>query len=976
MTISRHRYSLMSTAAVVTVVFGFSGEGSAQTTCSSQPVSGSTGMICSNAGQLVATGTSTATVGGGTNGQGLTLTSSGNQVTNQVITGGYETSTDRGITAISDGSITLSVSGAIRTTGSGGNGDAVFLMPAGTLNASLQDITTTGQNAWGVNWWGGTGGSISVRDVRTGGGSWAVGVLVDSVQGAINVLARDIRSTGPGVSVSYSAGPLSIVARNIFVTGDAWEGIRIIHGNGAINLDVSSIEVNGRDGAGVYVSGSSKITASLGSVLTTGMNSPGIWIVNGTGGSSVIVGGVSTSGALSHGARIDSQGEVTFSNLGSVKVSGANSYGIDIRAGFSPVTVTTGVVTSTAANAASDASFAAVRIVAAGAAPVTVNANADISTTNGSGIWAQTAGAATVNVAQGVTVYGPMAITLGGTTGNTLNVNGAISSTTAGMGGYTLAGAGPLTLSIGAAGTINGPLTFTAGNDFLTNNRTAGLVQSGATDFGAGNDSFTNSTIFTQNAAIAFGDGNDTVNNTGTYNAVGTTDFGAGTDTFNNAATGTLTAFSGATFTNLEAFNNNAGLIDLRDGASGDILNLGATANYTATGNARLGIDVVGANGVLTSDKLVYGGTTTGTTTVLATIVGSTAVIDAVGALIVDAGTVAAGQFVLGGVTNAGLINYSLETRGSDVFLVSRPDEVVFDQLFAGRMGNDIWYQSAEAYQSYTKSRRVDGNKRKTPASIWAQLYGSRDRFGARDRQTSAFNTPLTTSSRLETKRRGAQGGLDFGLQNFVVGVTAGYEHAQAGSDFGTDLDVKGYNYGAYAQFGAQQGPYAGLLIKRDTYDMRIINMATGAGRIDPEGRSTGIDGEAGFRFGKPGGINFDVGAGLSYVRSRVDDYTFGNVAFDNDRFTSTRGRLQARATFAGAIAPFIDGKIFREFGDANDLTVRSGMGFSRIVDEKRGTWGRIEGGLGGGAGGGPLLSAWVDLGDVRGWGLRGGFRF
>ena len=74
--------------------------------------------------------------------------------------------------------------------------------------------------------------------------------------------------------------------------------------------------------------------------------------------------------------------------------------------------------------------------------------------------------------------------------------------------------------------------------------------------------------------------------------------------------------------------------------------------------------------------------------------------------------------------------------------------------------------------------------------------------------------------------------------------------------------------------------------------------------------------------------------------------------------------------------APFIDGKLFREFGDAADLTVRSGTLSSTLVDAKRGTWGRLEAGIGGGAGGGPLPSAFVDLGDVRGWGLRGGFRF
>ena len=41
-----------------------------------------------------------------------------------------------------------------------------------------------------------------------------------------------------------------------------------------------------------------------------------------------------------------------------------------------------------------------------------------------------------------------------------------------------------------------------------------------------------------------------------------------------------------------------------------------------------------------------------------------------------------------------------------------------------------------------------------------------------------------------------------------------------------------------------------------------------------------------------------------------------------------------------------------------------------------KGTWVRVEGGIGGGTKGGPLISAWADFGDTRGYGLRAGFRF
>lgn len=867
---------------------------------------------------------------------------------------------------------------------------------AGAINSSLLGVNLTGT---GVSF---TGAGVTSRDfgvravgstgpvtIRSGAvSSVLTGISGTSTTGLIDIgNCPTVATTGanaPGIVATSTTGNITVNCGAVTTAGANSDGVNLTSTSGNVNLTTTSVNTgSGADSDGVVIATAGTVTASTGTITTGGAASDGLQITGGAGAVTATVAGVTTTGANSDAISITRAGPVTVTNTGTIAVSGANSVGIDVATtGTGAVSVTTGVVNSTAANTAADPSFAAVRVVAAGAAPVTVVANGNITTTAGSGIWAQTAGTSSVTVNSGVTVSGPTAITLGGATGNTLVVNGTLTSTTAGTSGYVLApGAGPLTLTLGTAGSISGPLTFGAGNDVFTNNRTAGFTQSGALSFGAGNDTFNTSTTFTQNAAIAFGDGNDTVNNTGVYVATGTTDFGAGTDTFNNGTTGTtgvagtLNAFSGATFTGLEAFNNNAGLIDLRDGATGDVLNLG-TANYAATGNARLGVDVGSANGVLTADRLVYSGTTTGTTTILPTFL-SGVVIDTTGALVVDAGTVAAGQFVLAGPTNSGLVNFGLETRGSDVFLTGRPDEATADLLFVNRIGNDIWYQSAEAYQAYAMSRRVDfGNERKSPVGIWAQLYNSKERFGDRNRSTTAFGTALTTSGRFETKRRGAQGGLEFGAPSFLIGATAGYEHAEGGTDFGTDIDAEGYNYGVYGQFGAQQGLYAGVLLKRDVYDVRVTNVSVGALTVIPEGKSTGIDGEVGFRFGNPGTLNFDVGAGLSYVRSRIDDYSFGNLSFDNDRYTSTRGRLQARASFAAPIAPFIDGKVFHEFGDASDLVVRSGALTTGLVDQKRGTWGRIEAGIGGGAGGGPLLSAFVDLGDVRGWGLRGGFRF
>ena len=49
------------------------------------------------------------------------------------------------------------------------------------------------------------------------------------------------------------------------------------------------------------------------------------------------------------------------------------------------------------------------------------------------------------------------------------------------------------------------------------------------------------------------------------------------------------------------------------------------------------------------------------------------------------------------------------------------------------------------------------------------------------------------------------------------------------------------------------------------------------------------------------------------------------------------------------------------------------GSQFDTIDGRGRGTWARLGASLGGK---GPLLSVYGDFGDVKGWGVRGGFRF
>ena len=780
-------------------------------------------------------------------------------------------------------------------------------------------IATTG-NALTIN--GGTSAVTLTTGTVTATEAGALGTFIGTT-GAINFTGG--KQTANGATALRIQGGAGAI--NVTVAGAATTNIGnavAITGSGPVTLvNTGLISTTGANSSGILISGVTTAAVTCGNVSTTGANSPAV-VVAANGTTNVTCGTVSTTGAASDAIVVTNTAGTTTVTGGTTTATGLGSRGIVVSssapAATGLVTVNTGAVT---------ANGNAVVATSTGGANVVVNTTGNVTSTAGTGILATTAGTTLVTIAAGNTVTGIQGVNLQGTAGNTLVVNGTLSNST-GTTPYTVQNGGPFTLTLGATGSIVGPLAFTTGND--------------------------------------------TFNNQGTFALPASLDFLAGTDVLNN--TGTLTAFTGnASILGLETFNNAGGLIDMRDNAGNDVVSL--SGNYVASGNARLGIDVVGTTGVNLADRLVIGGTTSGTTTILANFINP--VIDTTGPLIVDSSlnNLTAGQFVLSGQTNFGLINYAAQVRGGDLFLVSTADARIFDTVFVGRQMRDLWYSSADAYSSYATARRVSfGNERSHPLGIWAQLYGERQTSGDETRSATAFGSTFNVNDRIRTEIRGAQGGLDFGSSNFVIGITGGYERAQGYSANAASIRTEGHNYGAYAQFGMTSGLYAGVLVKRDELRTVYTNGAVGNGFANPHSRTDGIEGELGLRAGGMDNINFDLGVGLAYVHSNFDSFNFGNIAFDEDETTSMRGQAHVRATFAGGIAPFIEARGFHEFRGDNSYLLRSGNSVSTLDGEGKGTWVRLEAGIGGGKNGGPLISAWANVGDTTGYGLRAGFRF
>jgi outer membrane autotransporter protein len=186
---------------------------------------------------------------------------------------------------------------------------------------------------------------------------------------------------------------------------------------------------------------------------------------------------------------------------------------------------------------------------------------------------------------------------------------------------------------------------------------------------------------------------------------------------------------------------------------------------------------------------------------------------------------------------------------------------------------------------------------------------------------------------------------------------------------------AKGYNIGAYVHFGRPTGFYAGLLGKFDHNDVRVRRGALGATLGSPNFSAWGAEGEVGYR-SPLRSTHLDIGAALARVNARVRPFETDQIGFDFSAARSLRGRLGARAEFHGRWAPYVDAKLFHEFRNEGRLALITGSQRSVVETSARGTWGRLEVGIGGAGEPGLTAALWAEGGQVRGIGAKAGLRF
>ena len=322
---------------------------------------------------------------------------------------------------------------------------------------------------------------------------------------------------------------------------------------------------------------------------------------------------------------------------------------------------------------------------------------------------------------------------------------------------------------------------------------------------------------------------------------------------FNN--TGTVIADEGLTTITGQTNFANTGTINLSDGATGDVLTINSTYNTTTGATAGIGQLTVDVSSTA-ADLLVITGAASGTTRINVNPVGGGR-----GQFRRHSGgrhrrSPSTGTFVLGNnIANATDQFRALSSAVKDCIPHSpgptprrsmplRPAQHGDRHVVpVGRHLHQLCSGQAQRPQSrHHRARRLAAR------AIW-----SRDKYGDEDQVQTLFGADFDRQpSGLRPTRQGIQVGVDYNFGGAVAGVTAGWQKAEADRQFsGFGLDAKGWNIGLYGIIGSDLGFYGGLLAKYDKSkaDARRPGSCS-SGVEDLDLKSTGIEGEVGYRFG------------------------------------------------------------------------------------------------------------------------------
>jgi hypothetical protein len=473
---------------------------------------------------------------------------------------------------------------------------------------------------------------------------------------------------------------------------------------------------------------------------------------------------------------------------------------------------------------------------------------------------------------------------------------------------------------------------------------------------------------------------NSTVSNAGQWNTYGNSYFAPGGNTTVNTITNKNTGViwlddvggvpQTVTISNLTQLNNQ-GLVDLRNGHAGDVLNIAGGVGagvWNSTAGSTLGIDA-NLTGPLVADKLVVGSVTSTSVGGNATTIllhdatpSAPASINVVGVPVVVANNGGpAGAFTMA-VYHKGFVNYELVDPAATWLLLGVPASNAFELLKAPAFGQDFWRRSADAWSAREQEVRDSmwGSAPPTRApgwEAWAQAYVG-DQDDTRPTQTvSVGGVSFTPGLGSNTDWRGFQmGGDQLTTNNWLWGFTAGF--AEQNSRFRTlqpvlggtipvvhdDVDIQGWNIGVYGGWTSGMFFVNGLL-KSDWFTVNA-NMPSAGAQKDFDGETWGAKGEAGFRFGSPS-FYLEPLADIDWTTTHLSHVTLAGNTFTWPDSTSSKGEIGARMGGQwGSILPYLGVYAVDNWSGNNKMTLITGVcpgACMSVEDTAPGSYGKAD---------------------------------
>jgi uncharacterized protein YhjY with autotransporter beta-barrel domain len=862
-----------------------------------------------------------------------------------VISNAVETSGNYsdGIHAISNAGTTSVTSGYVKTTGVasvgiyayGINGVTVnsgtvktysyfadgidAIAPNGTANVTSHKVLTTNYEAIGINAYGYTGAIVHNTDYVVTEGYKSIGIKAYAFHGDVTVTSDGVGTYGDdarGISAVTYQGNVSVTSNEIFTHGfnsDALVAV-IDDGGGDIHISSNYIYTEGDYSQGIHahahVAGGN-ITVSSGTIKTYGYKAIGLYAAADGGATTVTSDYVLTEGDYATGIRATSRtGTKVYS--GDVYTDGFYAPGIYARATNGSTLVHTYGDTWVFG----DFSPGVVAVSSGSGHTTTVINDGYVYAESGVGVEALAFGGESSVINHGTIFGGEIGVYSRSTTENYILNTGSI----AGGGGYA----------------IN-----TVGGYALINNH--GDIYGWAT----------------------LQSSNNVVNNSGRWWAYGNSYFGYGHDTFNNTGSVFVAPFSGSpttvTWAGLTAFNN-SGLVDLRNGHTGDVFNLvgngGAGTTWTGSGGSTLAVDATLTTG-LTSDRMNIGAAAGATAVVVDDLApGSPGVLNFTGTTVVHGTSGSAGAFTWVG-KQKGFVDYELRFFSGSVNwnIVGLPDKAAFEMLKAPTLAQDFWRRSGDAWTAREQEIRDSlwGSAPPTRGSGW-EMWGQAQDGGENLNRTETFSVGgFSFSPNLSTESRwsGFQMGADnWNGHNVHWGFTGGF--VAQDSRFKVDhnsIDTSGWNAGVYA--GVNSGAFfMNALLKGDWYSSKANMITAATGGLNAystfSGNTWGAKGELGWRMGSPH-FYFEPIADLAWTTTHLDNANFPNqmATFTFSNATSLRGSAGARLGGQwGMTLPYVGLYWVQEFDGKNNMTMITGTCPSAcmsIEDLRPGAYGRAD---------------------------------